>query len=115
MEHVPCNLCGADDTFVRYPSTMSRENGRPADPEHYLCTTLSYGEHYRIVQCRQCGLVYVDPRRRPADILNDYEKVTDNRYLEEREARLATFDRNIRPLEALAGHTSCKGNPGGHR
>ena len=115
MEHVPCNLCGADDALVRYPSTMSRENGRPADPEHYLCTTLSYGEHYRIVQCRQCGLVYTDPRRRPADILNDYESVADTRYLQEREARVATFDRNIRPLEEVAGHTPRPDRSNGHR
>jgi SAM-dependent methyltransferase len=104
VEHVLCNLCGSDDAFVRYPSTLSQANGHPADPEHYLCTTLSYGEHYRIVQCRGCGLVYADPRRRPADVLGDYEAAVDARYLEEREARLATFGRNIRPLEALVGH-----------
>jgi 2-polyprenyl-3-methyl-5-hydroxy-6-metoxy-1,4-benzoquinol methylase len=115
MEHIPCNLCGADDTLVRYPSTMSRENSRPADPEHYLCTTLSYGEHYRIVQCRQCGLVYTDPRRRPADILGDYETVVDARYLQEREARVATFRRNIRPLEELVGHDPLSSGPNGHR
>jgi 2-polyprenyl-3-methyl-5-hydroxy-6-metoxy-1,4-benzoquinol methylase len=94
---------------------MSRENGRPADPEHYLCTTLSYGEHYRIVQCRQCGLVYVDPRRRPADILKDYESVADSRYLQEREARLATFGCNIRPLEELAGHSRRQDSTNGRR
>jgi 2-polyprenyl-3-methyl-5-hydroxy-6-metoxy-1,4-benzoquinol methylase len=101
MEYVKCNLCGADDAVVRFPSTMLQENGRPAEPEHFLCTTLSYGQHYRIVQCRRCGLVYTNPRRRPADILRDYEAVVDERYLAEREARVATFRRNIRPLEAL--------------
>jgi 2-polyprenyl-3-methyl-5-hydroxy-6-metoxy-1,4-benzoquinol methylase len=115
MEHAPCNLCGADDTFVRYPSTLSQANGHPADPEHYLCTTLSYGEHYRIVQCRQCGLVYADPRRRPADILSDYETVVDTRYLHECEARVATFGRNIRPLEALVGHVPEPNPLNGHR
>lgn len=115
MEHVPCNLCGADDAFVRYPSTLSQANGHLADPEHYLCTTLSYGEHYRIVQCRQCGLVYSDPRRRPADILGDYEAVVDKRYLAEREARVATFGRNIRPLEALVGHVPQPGRANGRR
>jgi len=65
---------------------------------------LSYGEHFRIVQCKQCGLVYSSPRRKPADILDDYESVVDTRYLEERSARVATFSRNIRPLERLIGH-----------
>ncbi|MBN1639593.1 MAG: class I SAM-dependent methyltransferase [Anaerolineae bacterium] len=101
MEHVSCGLCGADDAFVRFPSTMAQENGRPADPEHFRCTTLSYGQHYRIVQCRQCGLVYTDPRRPASAIWNDYEQVVDERYLQEREGRIATFRRNIRPLEVL--------------
>jgi 2-polyprenyl-3-methyl-5-hydroxy-6-metoxy-1,4-benzoquinol methylase len=104
VEHVPCNLCGADDYRVRYPSTLSASNDRPSDPEHYLCTTLSYGEHFRIVQCAQCGLVYTSPRRKPAAILNDYESVVDTRYLEEQAARVATFAQNIRPLEKLLGH-----------
>jgi SAM-dependent methyltransferase len=80
---------------------MPQENGRPADPEHFRCTTLSYGEHYRIVQCRQCGLVYTDPRRPAAAIWNDYEAVVDERYLQEREGRIATFHRNIGPLEEM--------------
>jgi 2-polyprenyl-3-methyl-5-hydroxy-6-metoxy-1,4-benzoquinol methylase len=95
---------------VRYPSTLSNVNGHPADPEHYLCTTLSYGEHYRIVKCRQCGLVYASPRRRPADILSDYEAVVDTRYLDEREARVATFARNIRPLEKLLEQEAGRGS-----
>ena len=103
MEHVRCTLCGADDAAVRFPSTMPEENGRPADPEHFRCTTLSYGEHYGIVQCRQCGLVYTNPRRPASAIWTDYEAVVDSRYLEEREGRIATFRRNIRPLEKAAG------------
>jgi 2-polyprenyl-3-methyl-5-hydroxy-6-metoxy-1,4-benzoquinol methylase len=51
-------------------------------------------------------LVYASPRRRPASILDDYESVVDTRYLDEQAARVATFSRNIRPLEALLGHTA---------
>jgi SAM-dependent methyltransferase len=80
---------------------MLQVNGRPADPEHYHCTTLSYGEHYRIVQCKHCGLVYTDPRRPLAAIMRDYEAVVDPRYLAEREGRVLTFRRNIRPLEEM--------------
>ena len=101
MEHVRCNLCGADEAFVRFPSTMSRENGHPADPEHFYCTTLSYGEHYRIVQCKHCGLVYTDPRRRTDVVMTDYERVVDTRYEAEREGRVLTFQRNILPLEEM--------------
>ena len=101
MEHVRCNLCGADDTIVRFPTTIPEVNGHPADPEHFYCTTLSYGEHYRIVQCKHCGLVYTDPRRRTDVVMTDYELVVDTRYEAEREGRVLTFQRNIRPLEAM--------------
>jgi 2-polyprenyl-3-methyl-5-hydroxy-6-metoxy-1,4-benzoquinol methylase len=106
VERIPCNLCGADDYRVRYPSTISASNGHPTDPEHYLCTTLSYGKHFQIVECQQCGLVYANPRRKPSDILDDYESVVDTRYLDEQAARVATFHRNIRPLEKLLGHAA---------
>ena len=103
MEHVSCNLCQADDTIIRFASTMPVQdaNGHPADPEHFYCTTLSYGEHYRIVQCKQCGLIYTDPRRRMGDVMKDYEAVVDTRYLDEREGRILTFNRNILPLEKM--------------
>lgn len=101
MESVPCNLCGADDAFVRFPSTMPSVNGHPANPEHFYCTTLSYGQHYQIVQCRQCGLVYTNPRRRPVELLQDYEAVVETRYIQEREGRLLTFGRRIEVLEKL--------------
>ncbi len=44
-QHVPCNYCGIDDA-----SPVACQNG------------------YRIVRCRGCGLVYVDPRP-PAESL----------------------------------------------
>ncbi len=80
---------------------MPLVNGRPADPEHFYCTTLSYGQHYQIVQCRRCGLVYTNPRRRPTEMLQDYEAVIDTRYIQEREGRLLTFGRRIRTLERM--------------
>jgi 2-polyprenyl-3-methyl-5-hydroxy-6-metoxy-1,4-benzoquinol methylase len=121
MEHVICNLCGADDPIVLLPSTMADgahppgENGHPADPEHFHCTTLSYGQHYRIVRCKRCGLVYTDPRRRPADMLNDYEAVEDPRYIAERESRILTFRRNIRPLEEMIPARQAGHRRAGHR
>ena len=101
MEWIRCNLCGADDAVVRFPSTMPETNGHPANPEHFYCTTLSYGQHFRIVQCKQCGLIYTNPRRRPADILNDYTEVVDSRYKAERDGRILTFQHHIRPLENM--------------
>ena len=105
LEYIPCNLCGSTDSVVLYPSTLP-ENESDHDVTRYNCTCPGYGQHYTIVRCRQCGLVYTNPRRKADDILDDYEEVEDPLYLEEREGRVLTFRRNLRPLESLAPPTS---------
>jgi ubiquinone/menaquinone biosynthesis C-methylase UbiE len=99
MEHVRCNLCGADDAAVRYPSTVERDG----DWRAFRCTHGGYGKHPSIVQCRECGLVYTDPRPYGRDILDTYQAVEDPLYVEEREGRVLTFEHHLRPLERLTG------------
>jgi SAM-dependent methyltransferase len=99
MEHVRCNLCGADDVALRFPSTIERE----ADWRAFRCTHSGYGTHPPIVQCQQCGLVYTDPRPDGGDILETYQAVEDPLYIEEREGRVLTFEHHLRPLERLTG------------
>jgi 2-polyprenyl-3-methyl-5-hydroxy-6-metoxy-1,4-benzoquinol methylase len=103
MEHVRCNLCGADETDRRYPSTISRTSTRE-EWSAFACTSSGYGRHHTIVQCRQCGLVYTNPRLDDQDILGTYEAVEDRLYLEEREGRVLTFEHHLKPLEMLTGH-----------
>jgi len=101
MEHVRCNLCGADDTVVRYPSTIKQ--GERGDWRAFRCTHSGYGRHHPIVQCQQCGLVYTDPRPDGHDIVETYQAVEDPLYLEERAGRVLTFERHLKPLERLTG------------
>ena len=101
MEHVRCNLCRADDGVVRYPSTI--KEGKSGDWRAFRCTHSGYGRHYTIVQCQQCGLVYTDPRPDGHDIVETYQAVEDLLYLEEREGRVLTFERHLKPLERLTG------------
>lgn len=64
LEYVPCELCGADNTRLLF---------RARD------TLLGRAELYRVVQCRRCGLAYLNPRpsraamaqHYPADYFND--------------------------------------------
>jgi len=101
MEHVRCNLCGADSPVVRYPCTVKQ--GESSDWRAFRCTYSGYGRHHTIVQCRQCGLVYTDPRPDGHDIVETYQAVEDPLYLEEREGRVLTFERHLKPLERLTG------------
>ena len=101
MEHVRCNLCGAQDSVVRYPSTVTQEE--TGDWRAFRCTHNGYGRHHTIVQCQRCGLVYTDPRPDGYEIVETYQAVEDPLYLEEREGRVLTFEHHLKPLERLTG------------
>ncbi len=99
MEHVRCNLCGADNAAVKYLSTREQDS----DWRAFRCTHSGYGTHPPIVQCRRCGLVYTDPRPDGDNILETYQAVEDPLYIEEREGRVLTFEHHLEPLERLTG------------
>jgi 2-polyprenyl-3-methyl-5-hydroxy-6-metoxy-1,4-benzoquinol methylase len=69
----------------------------------FACTHDGYGRHHPIVQCRQCGLVYTNPRLEKQDILDTYRAVKDPLYVEEQEGRVLTFERHLKPLERITG------------
>jgi 2-polyprenyl-3-methyl-5-hydroxy-6-metoxy-1,4-benzoquinol methylase len=93
LERVPCNLCGADDT-----------------------TPVAEIDGFHIVRCRQCGLVYVNPRYRD-DLLQEIYTETyydhdgikngleffgyDN-YLEDEENIRITFAKRLKTIERYA-------------
>lgn len=71
LESVPCNLCGADDTIPHYRGHDTRFTTTPRD-------------EFDVRRCRQCGLIYLNPR--PAgsslglfypDSYNVYNQPTD--------------------------------------
>ena len=101
MERVVCNLCGGDNTSIRFPSTLVLDQSEDWSP--YRCTHSGYGVHPTIVECHSCGLVYANPRRDSGRIMEAYEAVRDPLYAEEQEGRVLTFERHLRPLEKLTG------------
>jgi 2-polyprenyl-3-methyl-5-hydroxy-6-metoxy-1,4-benzoquinol methylase len=108
MKHFSCNLCGAEDTRELYPSTLEEDHKVTAGSA-FMCTSPDYGQHYRIVKCRQCGFVYADPRLESAEILDAYQNVEDPVYLQERQGREWTFRKHLAQLHQLIGA------PGGRR
>lgn len=100
MIKVNCNLCGRDDYRVRFPATA---NGDALHVEAFRCTHPGYGHHGQIVECRNCGLVYANPRWPADDVLEAYTAVEDMTYVEEREGRELTFRHHLRRIERIAG------------
>ena len=101
---VRCPLCGADDYRVRIEDTMGT---RVTDPRvHYTCTSSAFGEHGRIVECRSCSLVYMNPRPHHEAVVENYGDVEDHEYIEEEQGRLETFAESLHLVQRYrrSGH-----------
>lgn len=103
LERVNCNLCASNDATLLYPSTLPEGENPSLNVEALQCTHLGYGVHGPIVRCQHCGLVYINPRPNSSDLLDNYEEVVDELYVLEREGRVLTFQRHLRPLERIVG------------
>ncbi|HVF24909.1 MAG TPA: class I SAM-dependent methyltransferase [Anaerolineales bacterium] len=102
MEYIHCNLCTSSDSFLLYPSTIEPANNIE-DYSAFQCTSTGYGKHHAIVKCKHCGLVYANPRNSSNEIIEKYVKVEDPLYFEERQGRVITFGKHLRPLHRLIG------------
>lgn len=97
LEHIKCNLCDTDAYDVLYAATLDKDE--ILHPDNLACTNLGHGRYHRIVRCRNCGLIYSNPRDK-ADYLEDfYKKVKDHVYNEASLARIKTFNRVLSCLE----------------
>jgi 2-polyprenyl-3-methyl-5-hydroxy-6-metoxy-1,4-benzoquinol methylase len=102
-EDIACNLCGSRDHVLLYPSSLTSST---PDASDFRCTSAAYGVHPPIVRCRQCHLVYANPRWDSSVVRENYNVVEDPTYVEEREGRVLTFGRNLRPFEELVAPNS---------
>ncbi|MDD5449440.1 MAG: class I SAM-dependent methyltransferase [Candidatus Omnitrophica bacterium] len=101
-QDVRCNLCNADDYTVLYNSTVG---DIPPGTEDYKSTVNKYGLFHRLVSCRRCGLIYMNPR--DTGIKDFYRKVVDKEYIESWDERAVTFRRH---LEILRRYKAQKAN-----
>ena len=104
-EDIACNLCGARDARLIYPSTLT--NLTP-NAEDFRCTSAAYGVHPPIVKCNMCGLMYANPRWESSVVNDNYTVVEDPTYVEEREGRVLTFSRNLKPFESLVAKSETR-------
>ena len=99
LEHVACNLCGADDFTVLIPPRYDR-----AKPDQIENTFRSSGDEIlidQLVQCNQCGLKYLNPRLRQDLIVKAYSSGTDETFVSQVVARERTFERCLKDIERL--------------
>jgi len=97
LESVPCCLCGSWDAQELYPAS-ERRNGH-GSTDLYACTSTAFGMCGPIVKCVRCGLVYQSPIPSGEEIIDAYDGVVDERYVEERSGRIETFGRDLAAVE----------------
>jgi 2-polyprenyl-3-methyl-5-hydroxy-6-metoxy-1,4-benzoquinol methylase len=94
----PCPLCGASEIRLLYGSNIP-ERRRPGS--RYGCTSFELGVHPDIFRCGACTFVFNAATSGPVDALEEYARVDDPAYLEQRESRRLTYGRELDRLEAL--------------
>ena len=102
FEYVVCNLCGSNVYKILFTSTISEDDLKHSYAQYSISQkSPGYGQ---IVQCKRCGLVYVNPREKYRDIIRNYSMVQDEKYLTEESARSATFRRELDLIEKFCPH-----------
>lgn len=99
FEYIKCNLCGADDYEVKYSVDTSVEEIQVF--ERYSSSSGVVGKD-RIVKCRNCGLIYVNPRLKSEIILGGYSEGIDENYVSQSEGRIKTFNISLKFIEKYA-------------
>ena len=96
FEYINCNLCNSEDYDILYESTLNHEVN--IEPETYS-TEHSDNRTGRIVKCKKCGLVYINPMIKSEIISENYKNVQDLNYISEKENRTYTFKKKLNIIE----------------
>jgi len=95
-EEVSCNLCGSQNSKVKYQGTT--------DPDmEKLITSYSASGNFvskeTLVECSDCGLIYTSPRLRKDLILKSYTEAEDPTYVSQADGRIKSFERCLDAVE----------------
>lgn len=99
LEHVVCNLCGSDNYDVIYPPIYEI-----AHPDEIVKTFRSSGDEIlidQLVQCKACGLQYLNPRLRHDLILEGYSSGADETFVSQAVARERTFEKQLKIIQSF--------------
>jgi len=94
---VPCNLCGSDRFEVVLPALEAVDQ---ALSERYRSSSDDICRD-QVVRCRDCELVYIDPRPPLEHIHQGYAEAIDETYVSQAEGRLHAFRRIARQISRL--------------
>ncbi|MBI5003354.1 class I SAM-dependent methyltransferase [Candidatus Woesearchaeota archaeon] len=91
-EHIPCNLCGQNNYNIIYEKIDTPLEIPLTDKFSAAKGILSTDQ---IVKCRNCGLVYTNPRIKSTIIIDSCSQGDDEVYVSQEEGRKKTFQEGI--------------------
>jgi 2-polyprenyl-3-methyl-5-hydroxy-6-metoxy-1,4-benzoquinol methylase len=105
---IACPLCGSDGYVVlvpsRYPENLTAEQLQQAfraSSDEKLMDQL--------VRCRDCDLVYVNPRIEDGLLVESYESAVDPAFIEQNQERIHTFSRLLKKILPRVGYEMRRG------
>ncbi|MFQ5650641.1 MAG: class I SAM-dependent methyltransferase [bacterium] len=90
LEHVPCNLCNADEAVVIYPGQTNGSSGVKANE---IRASGDEPLQQPLVKCGACGFEYVTPRLNSKMVLDGYTIAVDETFVSQAKGRELTFKR----------------------
>ena len=97
--YTKCDNCRSDNTEIIYSSTL-----KYGLEKSNFTVFGELGEYPQVVKCKNCSLVYANPRDKSSDLEKKYKNLTVEEYLEEADSR-----QKISKKDAELVATFCKG------
>ena len=97
LEETVCNLCGANEYSIVYKNKYENETAQDLKDKFK-----SSGDETlidQVVKCKQCGLIYINPRIKPDLILQGYSEGSDEIFVSQAPGRERTFARCLDIIE----------------
>ncbi len=89
LVEVPCNLCGKNDYVVMYKAALKKGEGGESVEKFSAAST--HVTEDQVVKCKNCGLIYINPRLKPGKIISGYSEAVDEVYVSQSEGRMQSF------------------------
>ncbi|MBW2982348.1 class I SAM-dependent methyltransferase [Candidatus Woesearchaeota archaeon] len=93
-ENINCNLCGNNNFSIIFEAQPEKEKQFDLSEKYRSSGDESLFE--QVVKCNNCGLVYINPRNKPEDILEGYSEGTDAAHVSQSEGREKTFKKTLK-------------------
>ncbi len=96
LEEVSCNLCKSKESRILYKANINR----PYRKEMFYPTSSTFKTE-NIVKCKNCGLVFANPRPKRDSLTQFYFSGEDEKYIEQQKERSKTFQKVMKFIETF--------------